>query len=82
VRMNYGLYSLFTIVGSALWCSVLCWVGVMAGRDEQLMQGQLHRLTLWFVGAVLVLGLIYYVLVHRYMKEDKKTTNPPQGGGR
>lgn len=82
VRMNYWLYSLFTIVGSALWCAVLCWVGVMAGRDEQLMQGQLHRLTLWFVGAVFVLGLIYYVLVHRYMKEDAKPGGPLAGGGR
>ncbi len=82
VRMDYWLFSLFTIVGSALWCSVLCWVGVMAGRDEQLMQGQLHRLTLWFVGAVVVLGVIYYVLVHRYMKEDSKPGGPPAGRGR
>ena len=46
-RMHLGWYSLATIVGSALWCSVLVWVGVTAGQDEQLMQGSLHRITLW-----------------------------------
>ncbi|MCK7474203.1 MAG: hypothetical protein MZV49_13150 [Rhodopseudomonas palustris] len=34
----------------ALWCAVLCWVGVTAGQDEQLMQGNLHRITLWVGG--------------------------------
>ncbi|HNQ90040.1 MAG TPA: DedA family protein [Verrucomicrobiota bacterium] len=79
VRMNYGKYSLYTLVGSALWCAVLCWVGVMAGKDEQLMQGQLHRITLWVVGATVVLGLMYYFLVHRYMKAGPAA--PPAAAG-
>ncbi len=45
VRMHFGWYSLATIIGSGLWCAVLCWVGVTAGQDEQLMQGNLHRIT-------------------------------------
>jgi membrane protein DedA with SNARE-associated domain len=68
VKMDYWLFSLYTLLGSALWCGVLCWVGVMAGQDEQLMKGELHRITLWFLGAIAVLGTLYYVLVHRYMK--------------
>jgi membrane protein DedA with SNARE-associated domain len=67
VKMDFKIYSVYTLIGSALWCAVLCWVGVMAGKDEKLMEGQLHRLTLWFVGAVVVLGAIYYFFVHRYM---------------
>lgn len=70
VRMDYWVFSLYTVIGSALWCAVLCWVGVQAGKDEALMRGELHRLTLWFVGAVAVLGLIYYFLVHRFMRKD------------
>ena len=70
VRMDYWIFSLYTVIGSALWCAVLCWVGVQAGKDEALMRGELHRLTLWFVGAVAVLGLIYYFLVHRFMRKD------------
>jgi len=71
VRMDYKLFSLFTLLGSALWCAVLCWVGVKAGEDEQLMRGELHRITLWLIGAAAVLGGLYYIFVHRHMKGAK-----------
>ena len=72
VRMDYKMYSLYTLVGSALWCVVLCWLGVKMGQDEQLMKGELHRITFWLLGILAVLGALYYFLVHRYMKEDRK----------
>jgi membrane protein DedA with SNARE-associated domain len=68
VRMHYGWFSLATVIGSALWCSVLCWVGVTAGQDQQLMQGSLHRISLWVGGLMLFLGVLYYVFVHRHMR--------------
>jgi membrane protein DedA with SNARE-associated domain len=68
VRMHYGWYSLATLVGSTIWCAVLCWVGVTAGQDEALMQGSLSRITLWLVGAGAVLAGMYYLFVHRYMR--------------
>jgi membrane protein DedA with SNARE-associated domain len=68
VRMHFGWYSLATVVGSALWCTVLVWVGVTAGQDEQLMQGSLHRITLWAGGLLLFLGALYYFFVHRHMR--------------
>jgi len=71
VRMDYGLFSLFTIAGSAAWCSVLCWVGIKAGEDEQLLKGDMRHVTLWLGGAVLVLGTIYYLFVHRQMQARK-----------
>jgi len=66
--LDYKLFSLYTLLGSAVWCAVLCWVGVKAGQDEALMKGELHRVTLWVVGAFLVLGGLYYLFVHRHMK--------------
>lgn len=78
VRMDYWVFSIYTLIGSALWCAVLCWVGVMAGKDERLMQGELHRITLWLVGAVVVLGAMYYLLVHRFMRPQ--TPSAPQAG--
>ncbi len=69
VRMDFKLFSLFTVLGSAIWCSVLCWVGIKARQDEILMKGDLHRITLWLAGAVLILGGIYYFFVHRHMKK-------------
>jgi membrane protein DedA with SNARE-associated domain len=67
VRLDFKVYSLYTLVGSALWCTVLCWLGVKMGQDKQLMAGELHRLTLWLAGILLALGAMYYFLVHRYM---------------
>ena len=72
VRMNYLKFSLFTLIGSAVWCAVLCWVGIQAGKDEALMRGELHQVTLWAVGALAVLGAIYYFFVHRHMREPAK----------
>ena len=68
VKMNFKLYSLFTVIGSAIWCSVLCWVGVMAGNDRQLLEGNLHRFTLWFVGCLAAIAILYYFLVRRFMR--------------
>ena len=72
VRLDFKIYSLYTLVGSALWCAVLCWLGVKMGQDEQLMKGEMHRITLWVAGILAVLGVMYYFLVHRYMKEDSR----------
>ena len=67
VRVNYWKYSAFTLLGSGVWCSVLCWLGVKMGQDEQLMKMEYHRVTLWLGGAMLVLGGLYYFFVHRQM---------------
>ena len=72
VRMDYLDFSIFTMIGSAIWCGVLCWLGVKMGQDESLMKGEYHRITLWLAGAMVVLGGLYYFFVHRHMKSDKK----------
>jgi len=71
VQMNYLKFSLWTLVGSGLWCGVLCWLGVKAGQDEALMRGELHAITLWGAGILAVLGVIYWFFVHRQMKSAK-----------
>ena len=72
VRMDYRLFSLYTLLGSAVWCAVLCWIGVKAGQDEALMKGELHRISIWLGGALAVLGGIYYFFVHRHMKAQRR----------
>lgn len=68
VRLNFAWYSLATLVGSGIWCSVLAWVGVTAGQDMALMRGDLHALALWVGGGALALGGIYWFFVHRHMR--------------
>jgi membrane protein DedA with SNARE-associated domain len=74
VRMDYKSFSLFTLLGSAIWCGVLCWIGIKAGNDEKLMKGEMHAVTLWLGGAMLVLGSLYYFFVHRHMKAANQTS--------
>ena len=52
-RMDYLKFSIFTVLGAATWCSVLCYVGVKAGQDEQLMHGEMRHVALWLGGAAL-----------------------------
>jgi membrane protein DedA with SNARE-associated domain len=67
VKMDFRWYSFSTLLGSAIWCSVLVWVGVKAGDDLKLLKGDMREITLWLAGALTVLGFLYYFLVHRYM---------------
>ncbi len=80
VRLNYKLFSLYTLLGSALWCAVLCYVGIKMGEDEQLMKGELHRISQWLAGAMLLLGAMYYFFVHRHMKKHPQPVNPDSAG--
>jgi len=77
VRMSYKTFSLYTVLGSGIWCGVLCYVGIKMGEDEKLMKGELHRISLWLGGAMLVLGSMYYFFVHRHMKG--RPSNPSDG---
>jgi len=67
VRMNYWKFSAYTLLGSAIWCAVLCWLGVKMGQDPQLLKGEYQHVTLWLAGAMLVLGGLYYFFVHQHM---------------
>jgi membrane protein DedA with SNARE-associated domain len=69
VRLNYAKFSVYTFLGSLLWCSVLSFVAVQAGRNQALMRGELKTVTAWLVGALIVFGTIYYFLVHRLARK-------------
>jgi membrane protein DedA with SNARE-associated domain len=77
VRMNYKLFSLYTLLGSGVWCTVLCYIGIKMGQDEKLMSGEIKHVSLWLGGAMLFLGILYYFFVHRHMKADKKPSPGP-----
>jgi membrane protein DedA with SNARE-associated domain len=70
VRMDYWKFSIYTLLGSALWSAVLCGLGVRVGAD--ISQGEMHRVTLWLIGFVIAVGVMYYFFVHRQMKAQGK----------
>jgi membrane protein DedA with SNARE-associated domain len=69
LRMNFFKYSLYTLLGSAVWCGVLVYVSFIAGKDERLMHGEIREITLWAAGAAVVFGSAYYFLVHRLSRK-------------
>ena len=69
-RMNYLTFSIFTLIGSAIWCAVLCWLGVKIGAD--IGKGEMHKVIFTVGGAAVVLGGLYYFFVHRHMKQKSE----------
>lgn len=68
-KFDYLKFSIYTLLGSAIWCSVLCWLGVKIGAD--ITKGQMREVVLWLGGTALLLGGLYYFFVHRHL--EKKT---------
>lgn len=68
IRMNYLTFSIFTLIGSAIWSAVLCWVGVAMGSDIEQTSNLTHTLSKWIGLGALVLGGLYFFFVHRPMK--------------
>jgi len=70
LRMPFGTFSLMTITGSALWCTILSWFGkTMAERNpglmadpEKLMAAIKHE-SVWLVGAIAAVGVLYFVML-------------------
>jgi membrane protein DedA with SNARE-associated domain len=70
VRMNFWKFSLYTVAGAAVWCSVLAYVSRLAGSDAALMRGDIREITIWAAGAAVVLGAAYYFLVYRLSRRQ------------
>ena len=70
MRMNFWKYSLYTILGSAFWCSILAYISTVAGKDQALMHGEIKEVTLWLAGACVALWAVYYFAVHRLARPE------------
>ena len=75
VRMRVLPYSLMTILGSALWCSVLAWFGQKILRDEPNLMTDVDALgravksnMLTIVVGIVVLALLYFGMLRLTQK--------------
>ena len=70
--MNFAIFSLMTVLGAALWCSVLAYLGTQAYRVKpdlfdagnpqamvDFIKGQSH----WIVIGVVVLAGLYFLML-------------------
>lgn len=74
VSMNFLHYSIYTLIGSALWTAILSWLGITVGAE--IGKGEMHKVTFVLVGFLVVVGIFYYLFVHRHMKAK------PAGGAK
>jgi membrane protein DedA with SNARE-associated domain len=62
-RMKLWRFNLYTFVGSYIWCWGLAWIGYKLGQHWNTLGGWFHRFDT-LIGAVLLLGAIWYVRRH------------------
>jgi membrane protein DedA with SNARE-associated domain len=68
LRMDFRFYSVATLAGSLLWCSVLAWFGMTLGQHPELLAGSLHRFFLLVLAVAAVLAALYYAFVRPVTK--------------
>lgn len=68
--MNHLKFSLYTLAGAGIWCTVLTWIGYLLGEKRDLVMEYSHK-ALWWVILFCVVVLAVYVVVHRRnLKKD------------
>lgn len=62
--MNHLRFSLYTLAGAGIWCTILAWIGYFIGREQALIMKYSHQA---LIGVVVfcVLLVIVYVRRHR-----------------
>lgn len=70
LRMPFGRFSAVTLIGAGLWCTILSWFGQrVIGENPEIMtspealRAVIRAKLLWFVVAVAVLGLLYFLVI-------------------
>lgn len=70
LKLDFRYYSLATLIGSCIWCTVLAWLGLEAGRNREVLQESLALTTFIVIGIIVVLWLLYYYFVLRPTQRD------------
>jgi membrane protein DedA with SNARE-associated domain len=77
LRMGFGKFSVMTLSGAAIWCSILAWLGArvsernpgLIDNPEQLVRA-VKQESLWIVGAVAGLAVLYLVMLRLSAKRE------------
>jgi membrane protein DedA with SNARE-associated domain len=81
VRMDFRIFSIMTVLGSALWCGALAWFGQKVGRDNpdalkdpMALMAAVKAEAHWVLLAVVVLIALYAITM-------RLTAPPTRAGG-
>jgi hypothetical protein len=77
-----------TVVGSAVWCTVLAWFGQkILGDEPRLMEdpdalmNAIKANMLWIVVGIAVLGLLYFAMLRMTQRRPDAVTGPAPTDG-
>lgn len=62
--MNHWKFTVYTLLGSALWVSTLTWIGYVLGENKALVMQYSHQAVLAAIGGSILL-IVIYVVYHR-----------------
>jgi len=68
-KMNLWRFSIYTLIGSLIWSTLLTYVGVVLGANWKSIEVYFHRFDFLIVGVFLIAGIWY---VHHKVKKIKK----------
>lgn len=78
LEMRFGLFSLMTIIGSFVWCSILSWYGKgVAERNPKLMEDpsqMIHAIkheSIWLIGGIAIVCVLYFVMMKMTATKQK-----------
>lgn len=57
--MNHIKFSLYTLAGAGLWCTILTWIGYAIGENQQLIMQYSHKALVWVLLFSLILVAVY-----------------------
>ena len=79
LEMRFGMFSLMTIIGSFVWCSILSWYGKgLAERQPELLRDPsqlVHAVkheSIWLVGGIALVCLLYFVMLKMTAPKQKE----------
>jgi membrane protein DedA with SNARE-associated domain len=64
--MNHVRFSLYTLVGAGIWCTILAWIGYFIGQEQALIMRYSHQAV---IGVLIFSALLIAVYVWRHKKQ-------------
>ena len=72
-KMNFSLFSFYTIAGAGIWVSILAFLGYFIGENKELIKRYTHHITIIILLLVIIITFVYWII-------HKKRTFSNRGG--
>lgn len=78
--MNHLRFSMYTLLGAFIWCSVLTWIGYIIGSNQDLIMAYSRQAVIWVVvGSFLILATYIWFQRRGSGASATRADAPPSG---